>query len=745
MVNKFSEEKLKEIFLNLKIGIKALKSGMEFLESGVKKLEKKVLELTKEVKKVEIKVEKIEKEKEPEKIEILGKIYKRPLKEITFELSNKTLEKIYEKIHKEKPDLYTIPKRIEKRKLTKIEEEGILCTLCNLGPCEIIEDKEELKGICGLDASVVSAKNFARLVGEGTSLNLEHARKIAEIFKGIATEEIPLQIRDKRKLKLFAHSLGINLELPEEKILDEVAKKIFQMFSQQEGELILIQRAPQNLVEKWKKYKVIPRGIEREILELIYRTSMGVDHYYKNILLSAVRCSLSDGWGSSLIATELQDILFGTPKPVKSFVNIGEKVIFKDRVNVVVHGQDPMMADLLRKASLDSEIVELANKVGAKGINILGLCGTGNEILMRKGIPALGTFIYQEAVIATGAIEAIVLDGECVAPNIVQIANQFHTAIITTNPLSLIEGTIYVEFNKNYPLESAKEILKIAISKYKERKISEINIPDEAVEIVSGFSLEALMYIMGGRFRASLELLNENLINGKILGIAVITGGDHSGMKENVEIELTKELIANNVLVLTTGCSAIKLGMAGLLIQEAAKLAGEGLREVIEGIGCPPVLHMGSFVDNSRILLTLTEIINTGGLGKDICDLPIVVCIPQWINKKAISVGMYFSASGIQVVFGSDFPFIGSKKTTYFLFNEIEKYFGGAFRVASEASDFVSMVIDRIWQKRKELGIDKPKPRILYDMAMRRALDEKIYIPSIHKLGGLKRNDNNKN
>lgn len=737
------EEKLREIFLNLKTGTKALKSGMELLENGVKKLEEKILEITKEVVKVEIKVEKIEKEKEPEEIESLEKIYKRPLKEITFELSNKTLESLYEKIHKEKPTLYTIPKGIEKRGSIKIRKEETTCTLCNLGPCEIIENREDLKGICGIDVSAVSAKDFARLVAEGAATNLEHTKKIAEIFRGAATKEIPFQIKDKKKLKLFAYSLGIDLNLPEEKILEEIVKKIFQIFSQQEGELISIHRAPQNLIEKWRKYKVIPRGIEREILELFYKTSTIVDLYYKDILLSAVRCSLSDGWGSSLIATDLQDILFGTPKPVRSFINIGENVIFKDMVNVIVHGQDFIMADLLREAAFNSEIIELTKEIGAKGINLVGLCDTGNELLMRRGIPALGTFIHQEAVIATGAIEAIVIDGECVVPNIVQIANQFHTPIITTNPQALIEGAIYVEFNKNYPLESAKEILKIALSKYKERKNSEIYIPEDSIEVISGFSLEALMYIMGGRFRAGLEILKENLVNGKILGIAVITGCDYFGTKENVEVELAKELIANNILVLTTGCSAIKLGMAGLLTEEATKLAGKGLREVIEGIGCPPVLHMGSLVDNSRILQTLIELINIGDLGKDISDLPVVVCIPQWINKKALSVGMYFSASGVQVIFGADFPFIESKKTTNFLFNEMENYFGGVFKIASKASDFVSMTIDRIWQKRKELGIDKPKPRIFYDMAMRRALDEKIYIPIIHRLGNLKENGNN--
>ncbi len=748
MSNKNSEEKFKEIFLSLKTGIKALKSGTELLNKGLKGLEEKIqiifqkLEETKfakkETKKVEIKIEKIEAEKEPERLEILERIHEKPLEEIALKLQNETLEKIYEKIHIKKPELYTIPKRIEKKKPIEFEKEGILCGICNLGPCQVVEGKEELKGICGADLSIVSARNLARKIAEGALTNLIQAKELTEIFKGIITYEIPLKIKDKRKLKLIAYHLGINLELPEEEILKEVAKRVSQVFSQQEGELILAHRAPQKLIERWRKYKVMPRGIERENLELFYRTSMGVDHYYKNLLFGGIRCSLSDGWGSSLIATELKDILFGTPKPVRSLVNIGENIISKDMVNIAILGNNPFIANLLIQVSKDSEIVEYAKRFGAKGINFIGLGEVGNEILMRRGIPAAGTFIHQEALIATGAIEAIVTDAQCIAPNIIQIANQFHTAIITTNPLSKMEGIVYVEFNKKYPIESAKEILKIAISKYQERNFSEIYIPDDAVEIISGFSLETLMYIMGGRFRASLELLNENIIDGKILGIAIITGCDHFRGKENIQVEIAKELISNNILILTTGCSAIKLGIAGLLTQEASNFAGGGLREFIETIGCPPVLHMGSCTDNSRILLTLTEMVNAG-LGKEISELPVAGCIPQWICEKAISVGMYFSASGVQVVFGSDFPEMRSKKTAQFLLEEMENYFGGSLRIATKASEFTNVIIDRIKQKRKLLGIDQPKPRILYDMTMRRTLDKKIYISPIHKMGIFKK------
>ncbi len=655
---------------------------------------------------------------------------------IKVKFQNTTSEKLYNKLLEESPDIYIAPKRVERRGILPcgFGKGGTCCKNCNMGPCQIVEGLEELKGICGADASVVSARNFARLVAGGASAHSDHGRIIARAFYETVHGEAPLEIRDKRKLKIVAHSLGVDTNLPEQEILKQIAVKALHEFSKQESDLNMPHRAPRPLIEKWKKHKVFPRGIDREIVEIIHRTHIGVDQYYKNILLAAARCSIADGWGGSMIATELQDLLLENPKPIKARVNIGKKVIREDMVNVAVHGHDPLVADALIWASQDPEIIEMAKKVGAQGINLVGVCCTGNEILMRKGLPIAGSFIQQEVVIATGALEAIIVDVQCIMSNITQIANEFHTAVITTNPISMMEGAIHVTFDERYPLEVAKEILKIAISRYPKRDPSKVFIPEDTVEIVAGFSHETIMYIMGGRFRASYKPLNENIINGRILGVAAIVGCDQFRVQENIQVELAKELIANNVLVLATGCSAIKLGMAGLLAPEAAELAGPGLREVLEAIGCPPVLHMGSCVDNSRILIAATEMVHTGGLGNDIYELPAVGCAPQWMSEKAVSIGMYFVTSGVQVVFGPNFPTIKSKKTTHFLFHEIEKYFGGSWRVASTANDFANIMIDRINQKRRELGIDKPKPRILYDMAMRRALDEARYIPLFHKL-----------
>ena len=755
MSNKNSTKELREIFLSLKTGIKALKSGMVVLEKGLSKLEKDILNINKEAleklhkiiskefealkfveekeESVEIKIEKIEIEPEmEEKSEVSKPAEIESAEEIKIGFYNKTLGKLYERLHKEFSELYTVLKRAEKTKIGEVNKGEVICRVCNMGPCKVVEGVEELKGICGADASLVFARNFARLVAAGVSAQADYAKSIVETLNDIVKGEIPFKFRDKRKLKMFAYALGINLEKSEEEILNEVVDKISKIFFQQKGELILAHRAPKSLIEKWRKYEVMPRGIDREITELISRTSLGVDQYYKNILFASLRCALADGWGASMIATELQDILLGTPQPVKAQVNIGKEVVREDMVNVVVCEEDPLVAEALIQASKDLEILKLAKKAGAKGVNLVGLGCAGNEILMRKGFPVASSFAYQEAVIATGAVEAIV--GRLI-PNVVQIANRFHTAVITTNPISLMEGAICVEFNRKYPLESAKEILKIAVSRYSKRDSTRIYIPDEAIETVSGFSAEALMYVMGGRFRAGLSILNENIINGKILGIALISGCDQFGVNENVQVELAKELISNNVLVFSTGCSAIKLGMAGLLVPEASQLAGEGLREVLEAIGCPPVLNMGSCVSNSRVLTVLTEMVNTGGLGKDICELPVIICLPQWVNEKALSTIMCFVSSGLQVVFDPGNLIVENKKTNKFLFEEVEKYFGGSIRFAKTANEFSGIIIDRIKQKRKKLGIDQLRPRIFYDMAMRRTLDEKRYIPSIHKSG----------
>jgi carbon-monoxide dehydrogenase catalytic subunit len=589
-----------------------------------------------------------------------------------------------------------------------------------MGPCQIIEGVDSMRGICGADAATVAARNFCRMVAGGSSAHIDHGRGSALAFLATARGETPYEIKDTIKLRETALRLGID---PAEKATNdlaiEVGTKLLNEFGQQEGTTAFINRAPKARQELWNSLGVLPRGIDREVVEIMHRTHIGVDQEHKNLLFQAARCSLADGWGASMIATELSDIMFGTPISIRSKVNIG--VLKKDEVNITVHGHEPVLAEALAMAANDPEIIKASKKVKAKGINLAGVCCTGNEILMRRGIPVAGSFIQQEVILATGAVEAMVVDVQCIMQGLSCVANNFHTELITTSEKAKIPGALHIQFDEHRALETAKEIIMRAINRYSER--GKYFIPLHKMDMVAGFSHENINYILGGHFRASYKPLNENIINGRIRGVAAIVGCDNYRIMEEIHIDLAKELIANDILVLATGCAATGMGRAGLLSPESSELAGDGLREVLETVGCPPVLHMGSCVDNSRILIAATEIVNTGGLGNDISDLPVAGCAPQWMSEKAISIGQYFVSSGTYVVFGPGFPTTGSEVVTDYCFKEMENLYGGMWDMADTSNNFANKMIDHINKKRLNLGLDKKKERILIDMAMRRELE----------------------
>jgi carbon-monoxide dehydrogenase catalytic subunit len=420
-----------------------------------------------------------------------------------------------------------------------------------------------------------------------------------------------------------------------------------------------------------------------------------------------------------MIATELQDIMFGTPVPIRTEMNLG--VLSEDHVNIVIHGHEPQVPEAMAIVSQEPEIVAAAKEVGAKGVNLAGVCCSGNEVLMRRGIPIAGSFAQQEIVLATGSVEAMLVDVQCVMQGLADVAKCFHTELITTSPRAMIEGATHIEFDHHRALEIAREVTLRAIGRFKQRQ--KVRIPDRKMDVVAGFSHETINHILGGAFRASYRPLNDNIINGRIRGVGAVVGCDSCRAEAGrPNTTVVKELIANNVLVLVTGCVATSCGREGLLRPEAAELAGPGLREVCETVGMPPVLHMGSCVDNSRILIAATEIVKEGGLGDDISEIPAAGCAPEWMSEKAIAIGQYFVASGFFVVFGRTFPTTGSKDLTDFLFEGIEEVYGGKWALASDPIEMAQLMIQAIDKKREALGIQEKKERVLFDMAMRREL-----------------------
>ncbi len=624
--------------------------------------------------------------------------------------------------------------RADAMKPCPIGSVGSCCKNCGMGPCrvplakgkeETPEEKLKRRGICGATAETIAARNFIRMVAGGAAAHSDHGRGVAELFVAVAKGEAPgYEIKDEQKLLQLALDWGVEIgDRTNNEIATDIGRIALEEFGKQEGEVITTRKAPLKRQELWRQQGVMPRGIDREIVEIMHRTHIGVDQDYRNLLKQGVRASIADGWGGSMIATELQDILFGTPAPIMGTANLG--VLREDEVNLIIHGHEPLLSEMIVSVAQEPEMVELAKSKGAKGINLSGMCCTANEILMRHGVGIAGNFLQQELAIVTGAVEAMVVDVQCIMQSIVTVAECYHTKIITTAAKAKIPGAMHIEFNEHDALTSARAIVKAAIENFPNRK-GNIHIPDNRTDQIAGFSHETINYLLGGMFRASYRPLNDNIINGRIRGVAGVVGCNNARTKHNEgHVAMVKELIKNDVLVITTGCNAIACAEAGLMVPEAAKeFAGEGLAEVCETVGIPPVLHMGSCVDNSRILIAATAMVKDGGLGDDISDLPVAGAAPEWMSEKAISIGQYFVASGVYTVFGVTWPTTGSKEVTDFLFKEMEEMYGGMWDFEPDPIEGAKKMIAHIDKKRKALGIDKARERVLYDMEMRRELDK---------------------
>ncbi|MBC2735858.1 MAG: anaerobic carbon-monoxide dehydrogenase catalytic subunit [Desulfobacteraceae bacterium] len=634
----------------------------------------------------------------------------------------------------------TIFDRAVTMKACNIGSQGTCCKNCSMGPCRLPlpkdydEATDERKGLCGATANTIAARNFIRMVAGGAAAHSDHGRSVAEVFMSAARKETEAyKIKDEGKLRQMAPHLGVatTLEVDGEvqdrdidEIALEVAEKSLNEWGKAEGTVEYLKRAPAPRYEIWKKQGVLPRNIDREIVEIMHRTHMGVDQDYKNLMKQGVRASLADGWGGSMLATDMQDVLFGTPFPLVSEANLG--VMKEDMVNIVIHGHEPVLSEVIVEVAQTKEMIDYAKEKGAKGIQLSGICCTANEILQRHGVPLCGTFLQQELAIVTGACDAMVVDIQCIMQNLANVAKCFHTKLITTHPIARMEqdNVVHIEFDEHHALEDAQRIVKLAIDNFTERG-ADVMIPKHKSPMVGGFGVESVQYHLGGTFRGDYYTLNDNIINGRIRGIGGVVGCNNARTKHNeAHIQVVKELIKNDVIVLTTGCNAIACAMEGLLTPESAKVfCGPGLAEVCETVGIPPVLHLGSCVDNSRILLAATEVVKAGGLGNDISALPAAGSAPEWMSEKAISIGQYFVASGVYTVFGTVFPAEGAPVFQRFLFEEMEKMYGGMWDFEKDPILHARKMIAHIDKKRKELGIDKARERVMMDMSDRMALE----------------------
>jgi len=609
----------------------------------------------------------------------------------------------------EELDLGTAFSRAQQMKACPIGSGGICCKNCSMGPCRLVKPGQV--GICGATRETVAARNLARSIAAGAAAHSDHGRDLCHTLIALSEGHTDdYQVRDASKLARVAGYLGISVEGKSiEELAGEVGRAALAEFGRQEGTLLYPRRAPAKQQEMWEEARVFPRGVDREIVEIMHRTHIGNDQKADHILQQGMRAALSDGWGGSMLATDISDVLFGTPSPIQSMVGMG--VLREEEVNIIVHGHEPTLSEMTLVASMDPEMLELAKSKGAKGINLAGICCTANELLMRQGVPVAGNFLNQELAIVTGAVDAMVVDIQCVMQGLAPMADKYHTRLITTSPKADIEGrTVRLEFEETRALEIAKEIIRHGIEAFGERK-NEVKIPQLETPAVAGFSHEYIRYMLGGAYRGTFRAFNDAVMAGRLRGAAAIVGCNNARVcHDEGHYYIAKKLIQNDVLVVETGCSAIAAGKYGLLMPEAMAEAGHGLREICETVGIPPVLHMGSCVDNSRILTLLAEVAAEGGLGDDISQLPAVGLAPEWMSEKALSIASYVVGSGVPVIMGYPNVVKGSDEVVRFINEGWTELYGAGLEFIADWDATVERTLELIDARREALGLEKYDP-----------------------------------
>ncbi len=584
---------------------------------------------------------------------------------------------------------------------------GVCCTVCEMGPCRIDPFGEGAQqGVCGADADTIAARNLLRKIAAGGSAHSDHGRTTAMTLLQTSEGHGDYKIKDERRLRQVAAYLGIDADGKDTKtVAKAVAQAALSQFGNQEGELKYLARAPEARQRLWREHGLAPRGIDREVVTALHQTHMGVDADPVSLMKQGMRTALADGWGGSMIATDLQDILFGSPEPLRAKTNLA--ALKAEKVNIVVHGHEPVLSEMIAEAARDPELLQKAKDAGAEGIQISGLCCTANEILMRHGIPSAGSFLHQELAVMTGAVDVMTVDVQCWMPALKDMTEQFHTRLVTTSDRAKQLGTHHIEFHEEHALETAKEIINLAIDNFTSRQADRVEIPGEEVDMIAGFTAEYIYKMLGGRFRPSYRPLNNGIMEGRLRGVVGVVGCENPKVCQGyAHTELIRELIRNDVLVVTTGCSATAAAREQLLQPEmAAQMAGQGLQEICEAVGIPPVLHLGACVDNSRILIACSNMVREGGLGNDISDLPVAGVAPEWMSEKAITIGWYAVASGISVWFGDPLPILGAPGFAQFVTRDVERMVGARWAFEADPLECARQVIAHLDAKREALKL----------------------------------------
>ncbi len=537
---------------------------------------------------------------------------------------------------------------------------GTCCNRCLWGPCRVDNNKKQ--GICGADADLIIAGNLLRYLAAGCTAHGTHALQVAETLLAYAADTLPYSPLGEERLAELARLQGIE---PQDASLSEQAKAAGQLLLETvkgngksnifnsddpEAEIqdtalrrVIKNYAPAERVELWENLGIMPSSNNEEVFEALHLTTLGSCSDYRSLLKQELKTALAYAYGALMPACAGQEALYGTPRPGQAPVEVNYGVLQSDAVNILISGHSPVLAESLVAAVQKPEIKERVEAAGARKIVLAGSCCTGNSLLSRHGVPSVANIMALELVLATGAVDGMVLDMQCTIPGLKTVADCFGGNIITTYEGNRFVGDYHRPLSFNKPHQVAEEIIELAIANFARRSSQNTYIPAETTRAMAGWSTDSFFNALGGG-----ENLLEYMRESKIKGIVSICGcNSPKTLYEFDQVHLARELLKRGILVFTSGCASYALINAGLAVSEAAENAAEGLRDICYKHGIPPVLPIGSCTDNFRLLQIYMRLSQLAGLCPS--QMPFCHSGPAPGSEKNVGQGLTFLLHGISV------------------------------------------------------------------------------------------------
>jgi carbon-monoxide dehydrogenase catalytic subunit len=617
---------------------------------------------------------------------------------------HESINALHEKVKKD--GMESIAERFEAQEKTRCSycTQGISCQLCSQGPCRIT--KFAKRGVCGIDANGMVMRNLVHLNLFGTAAYAYHAKEAIKTLKAAAEGKTPFKIKNEAKLREYALAYGVDEKGTVEEVAKNVADYLWKELhkdSDEESQL-LDTFAPESRKKLWRELGIFPGGPLHELLDTETRCMTNIDSDYVSLANMALRMGISVACSQMALET-CQDILFGTPSPHETDVDVG--IIDPDYVNILPNGHEPFVGAAIIELAHKAEVQQMAKDAGAKGIRVVGSIETGQELIQRypvddvfKGLT--GNWINQEYVLATGAVDLFAVDMNCSVPTLGIYAEKYNSTVAAVSKLVRIPE---VEHNFEYEPEKveelAMELIKLAIENFKKRKGKETFVPDKKQKAIVGFSTESILSALGG----SLEPLIDVIKNGSVKGVVALVSCSTltNGPQDSLTVAVAKELIKRDFLVLSAGCGNAALQVAGLQTIEAQELAGDGLSSVCKALNIPPVLSFGTCTDTGRLACLVAAVANA--LGVDPSELPVAVTAPEYMEQKATIDAIFAVAFGLYTHVSPAPPVTGAPDVVKLLTEDVESIVGGKLAVGDDPVKIVDGIEAHIMKKRKGLGI----------------------------------------